>query len=171
MQTYKYVGISHIHKHQFKIHSMCSISTISGSGRSPGEGHGNPLLYFCLESPMDRRAWKATVHSVAKSQTQLKQTQQANNQVYINTYRSLVCVRAQSLQLCLTLWDPTECNPLGSSVHGILQAIILEWVAIFSSRGSSRPRDRTSVSYASCNSRWVLHHQTTWEAHWSLGLF
>ena len=45
---------------------------IPGSGRSPGEGHGNPLKYSCLENPMDRRAWWATVHRVAKSQTQQK---------------------------------------------------------------------------------------------------
>ena len=38
------------------------------SGRSPGEGHGNPLQYSCLENPMDRRAWQGTVLRVAKSQ-------------------------------------------------------------------------------------------------------
>ena len=37
------------------------------SGRSPGGGHGNPLQYSCLENPMDRRGWQATVPSVAKS--------------------------------------------------------------------------------------------------------
>ena len=36
--------------------------SVPGSGRSPGEGHGNPLQYSCLENPMDRRAWRATVH-------------------------------------------------------------------------------------------------------------
>ena len=40
-----------------------------GSGRSPGEGHGNPLQYSCLENPMDRVAWWAAVHGVSKSQT------------------------------------------------------------------------------------------------------
>ena len=49
-------------------------------------------------------------------------------------------------QSCLTLCDPVECSPSGSSVHGILQARILEWVAISYSRGSSHPRDRTQVS-------------------------
>ena len=44
-----------------------------GAGRSPGRGHGNPLQYSCLENPTDREAWWATVHSVAKSWTQLKQ--------------------------------------------------------------------------------------------------
>ena len=44
---------------------------IPGSGRSPGEGLGNLLQYSCLENPTDRGAWLATVHVVAKSQTQL----------------------------------------------------------------------------------------------------
>ena len=47
---------------------------------------------------------------------------------------------------CLTLCDPVDCSPPGSSVHGILQAGILEWVAISFSRGSSRPRNRNCVS-------------------------
>ena len=41
-------------------------------GKIPGEGNGNPLQYSCLEIPMDRGAWRATVHSVTKSQTRLK---------------------------------------------------------------------------------------------------
>ena len=45
--------------------------SVPGSGRSPGEGNGNPLQYPCLENPMDRRAWPATVHRVTKSWTQL----------------------------------------------------------------------------------------------------
>ena len=45
---------------------------IPGSERSPGGGHGNPLQYSCLENPMNRGAWQATVHGVAKSQTRLK---------------------------------------------------------------------------------------------------
>ena len=49
-------------------------------------------------------------------------------------------------QSCLTLCDPMDCSPPGSSVHGILQARILEWVAIPFSRGSSQPRDGTQVS-------------------------
>ena len=43
------------------------VSSIPGSGRSPGGGHGNPLRYSCLENPMDRGAWLATVHRVAES--------------------------------------------------------------------------------------------------------
>ena len=44
---------------------------IPGLGRSPGGGNGNPLQYSCLESSMDRGAWQATIHGVAKSQTHL----------------------------------------------------------------------------------------------------
>ena len=50
-------------------------------------------------------------------------------------------------QSSLTLCDPMDCNLPGSSVHGIFQARILEWVAIFFSRGSSQPRNRTQVSH------------------------
>ena len=44
---------------------------IHGSGRSPGEGNGKPLQYSCLDNPMDRGVWQATIHGVAKSQAQL----------------------------------------------------------------------------------------------------
>ena len=47
------------------------LGLIPGSERSPGGGNGNPVQYSCLENPMDRGAWRATVHGVAKSQTQL----------------------------------------------------------------------------------------------------
>ena len=47
--------------------------SMPGLGRSPGGGHGNPLQYSCLENPMDRGAWQATVHRAAKSWTRLKQ--------------------------------------------------------------------------------------------------
>ena len=57
---------------------------------------------------------------------------------------NLVCLVTQS---CPTLWDPLDCSPPGASVHGILHARILEWVAISFSRGSSWPRDWTQVSY------------------------
>ena len=77
---------------------------------------------------------------------------------------SRACVCAKSLQLCLTLCDPMDCTPPGSSVHGIFQARILEWVTRpFSSR-SSQLRDRTCISYVSCIGRQVLYHYATWEA-------
>ena len=48
------------------------VGWIPGSGRSPGEGHGNPLQYSCLENLMDRGAWQAAVWGVAKSWTRLR---------------------------------------------------------------------------------------------------
>ena len=53
---------------------------------------------------------------------------------------------SEVVQLCLTLCDPMDCSLQGSSVHGIFQARVLEWIAISFSRGSSRPRDRSRVS-------------------------
>ena len=63
-----------------------------------------------------------------------------------------VCARvyAKLLQSCPTLCDPMDCSLPGSSVHGILQARTLDWVAMLSSRGSSRLRDWTRVSCGSC---------------------
>ena len=47
------------------------VGSVPGSGRYPGEGNGNPLQYSCLENPMERGAWRATVCGVAKSRTRL----------------------------------------------------------------------------------------------------
>ena len=65
------------------------VGSIPGLGRSPGGGHGNPLWYSCLENPMDREVWWATVHSVTKSQTRLKR---------LSTH-ALVCTKN-----CLESW-------------------------------------------------------------------
>ena len=72
------------------------------------------------------------------------------------------CVHAQSFSHGL-FCDPMDCSLPGTSVCGILQARILEWVAIPFSRGSSRPRDWTWVSGLSCTGRWILYHWATWE--------
>ena len=56
-----------------KAGDMRDVGSIPGLGLSPGGGNGNPLQYSCLESPMDREAWRAKVHKVAKNRIQLKQ--------------------------------------------------------------------------------------------------
>ena len=67
------------------------------------------------------------------------------------------CLCAKSNQLCLTLCNPMDCSPPGSSVHGILQARILEWVAMSFFRESSWPRNWTCMSNVSWLDRWVLY--------------
>ena len=69
-----------------------------------------------------------------------------------------MCMHAKSLQLCPTLCDPMDCSQPGSSVHGILQARVLEQVATPSSWGSSQPRNQTHASYISCIGRRVPYH-------------
>ena len=73
-------------------------------------------------------------------------------------------VHACHAQSCPTFCGTVDCSPPGSSVHGIFQSRILEWVAILFSRGWSRPRDWTRVSCVSCIGRRILYHCATWEA-------
>ena len=84
--------------------------------------------------------------------------------VFLECVCVCVCARAhaKSLQLCPSLCDPVDYSLPGSSVHGILQARILEWVAIPSSRGSSWLRDWNWISYTG---RQIPYHWATREAH------
>ena len=66
-------------------------------------------------------------------------------------------VQCECAQSCPTLCDPKDCNPPGSIVHEIFQTRVLEWVAIFSSRGPSRPRDQALISCGSCIGRRILY--------------
>ena len=69
---------------------------------------------------------------------------------------------AHSLQSCPILCSPIDCSPPGSSVHEILQARILERVAMLSSRGSSQPKDWTHISWVSCIAGEFFIHWATW---------
>ena len=71
-------------------------------------------------------------------------------------------------QSCLTLCDPMDWSLPGTSVHGILQARMLEWVTISFSRGSSQPRDLIRVFCVSCIGRWFFTPRATWEAYLSV---
>ena len=130
-----------------RLHFLFSLSCI-------GEGNGNPFKCSCLENPRDEGAWWAVVYGVAQSRTRLKRlssssmqwTSALNKLLWLLIGNHLLLAR----QVCPTLCDPVDCNPPGSSAHGIFQARVLEWVAISPSRASSRPRDRTCVSCISC---------------------
>jgi len=74
-----------------------------------------------------------------------------------------LCVWAHA-QSCPTLCNTMDYSPPGSSVHEFSQTRILEWVAMLSSRGSSRPRDRTHIFCISCIGRHILYYHATWEA-------
>ena len=78
--------------------------------------------------------------------------------------KQVLCRHAKLLQLCLTLCDPMDYSPPGSSVLGILQARILEWVTISSSRGSAQPRDQTRISYVCCIGGRFFITSATWKA-------
>ena len=138
---------------------MGDLGSISGSGSSPGEGNGNPLQDSCLENPKDGGAWWATVHGVAKSRTRL------NDFTFTFFHFPLVFLKLKCAYeptstlvasvhmrapLCPLLYNSMDRAMPGSSIHGILKARILEWVAISFSRGSSRPRDRACISHISC---------------------
>ena len=85
------------------------------------------------------------MNTVKQNQVERRKTWRKISMIY------MVCMCAKSLQLHPTLCDPMDCCPPGSSVHGILQARILEWVAIPFSRGSSQPREQNCIS---CIGRW-----------------
>ena len=93
--------------------------------------------------------------------------------IFVNTQNYLASVESISLpiylsvidtkllccaQSCSTVRHPVDCSPPGFSVHGNLQARVLAWVAIFSSRGSSQPRNQICVSCISFPGRQILYH-------------
>ena len=113
------------------------------------------------ETVKDRQAWRAVVHGVTKSQTRLG-------------YRTYIFFKGKwkvlVIQSCPTLCDPMDCSLPGCSFHEILQARILEYVAIPFSQGSSQTRDWTRVSCVSCISRRSLYHWANESIHFFKGL-
>ena len=81
-----------------------------------------------------------------------KKKKKRNWKFYVFLLKSIVA------QSCLTLCNPMDCNPMGSSVHGILQARILEWVAISYPKGFFHPRDQTGVSCIAGRFFFFLNH-------------
>ena len=128
------------------------------------------LIVFS-NSLKDREAWHAAVHGAEKSRTWLSNWTTTNTLqtrivgpkgIHICSFS--VWVHAKPLHLCLILCDPMDCRLPGSSVCGILQARILEWIAMLSSRGSSWPSNWTHVSMSPAMAGRFFTTSTTWEA-------
>ena len=129
--------------------------SILGSGRSPGEGNGNPLQYSCLENPTDGEAWLAIVHGVAKSRTRLSDfTIYLSLPIYLtyvfisfiylaSNFLTLLTVItfyvhfcmiqfSSATQVCPILCDPMDCNMPGLPVHHQLPELTqthVHWVS------------------------------------------
>ena len=90
---------------------------------------------------------------------------------------NIVTVTAIAAQSCLTLWDSMDCSPPCSSIHGVFQARVLEWVAIPFSRACSQPRDRTWVSHTAGRffTLWATREAdgffTVWDTKWEVALW
>ena len=113
------------------------------------------MLWKCCTQYARKVGKLSSGHRTGRGQFSFQSQRKAipkNSQTTAQSYSSHMLVSSVQFssvlvaQLCLTLCDPMDCSPPGFSFHRILQARVLEWVAISFSRGSSRPRDRTQVS-------------------------
>ena len=145
---------------------LCILKFFSGRGWATKTAGNIPFLSF---SHMPMSWWN--LHLVTVQRNPLikrhpclpKTLNQVVSYYHFHFHSCLcVCVCAKSLQSCPTPCDSMDCSLPGSSVHGILQARILEWVAVTSPRGSSWPRDQTHISCLSCIGRRGLTTSTTW---------
>ena len=119
------------------------LDSISGLGRSPGGRHENPLQYFCLEnSPVTNEPGRLQSVGLQRVRHDLV----GHSQTRLNTnHHKLKC--SLKMKVKVTQSCPTLCDPMDYTVHEILQARMLEWVAIPFSGGSSQSRDQTQVSH------------------------
>ena len=128
---------------------------IPGSGRSPGEGHGHPLQYSCLENPMDRGAWRTMVHRVRKSWTQLKQLsiQALLKKTEAPSFNSAIAWESIYMNIhnpWETLWSPCFVD------HGHL------WPASMVLQNTSHARSHPAGhAHAQCS---LLHVEEEWES-------
>ena len=114
---------------EWKLTFSSPVATAEPPGKPPNQGRGSqePLR----QDERDQRSSWDSVHTLILSRPHPG---------------SIVKSESEVAQSCPTLCDPVDCSLWGYSVHGIFQAIVLEWIAISFSRGSSQPRDRTPVS-------------------------
>ena len=139
-----------------RIHLQCKrgADSILGSGRSPGGHWTHSSISAC------RIPWTQEPGRIQPTGSQRVGHAEVSEHTCMHY---IACFRYESesevAQSCPTLCDPMDCSLLGSSIHGIFQARILEWVAISFSNGSSRPRDQTQVSFIVGRCFYRLSHQ------------
>ena len=137
-------------------------------------------LISCQSIPLAKHNWKleekgvhqCTLYKVrplehrAEQWENLRSKWKISQDISCHVYSAFVCVCVLVAQLCLILCNPMDCSPPGSSVHGILQARILEWVAMPSTRGSFRPRNLTWVSCIAGGLYHLSHQGSTRKFFW-----
>ena len=132
---------------------ISDVGSLTGLWRFPGEGNGNSLQYSCLGNPMDREASQATVHGShtdgpdwAPTHAYINCTPHTVHYILMTLTLVLEVCCCLVTKLCSPLFHPMDCSLPGSSIHGISQARILEWVAISFSTGSSWPGSQTCIT-------------------------
>ena len=107
------------------------VGSIPGSGRAPGEGHGNPLQYSCLENPMDRGAWWVTVQGATKSWTQLRarvHTHTHTHTLKLQLRQTIMTIRQQQLS-SFQKWIKSELVMMTRSPTHTMLRNRPQWVA------------------------------------------
>ena len=108
-------------------------------GRSTGGGHGNALQYSCLENPMNRGAWRATVHGIAKSQTQLKQLS-PHSLLQRSKHHGMLCVTNRIGQTCCYVSSEARGFLLSLSDQSLwVKPVAMSWGSLVERAPVSRP--------------------------------
>ena len=132
-------------------------SLLAVPGRTEGVKQGDCWWRLLLKRKFRKRSVNSYPLSLLNgSKWALYPEQQSTDKVFST---NCVCVHVQS---CLTLCESMGCSPPGSSVHGIIPARTLEWVAMF--QGIFPPQGSNPYLLLSCIGRWILYHWATWEA-------
>ena len=161
LYPYSISGSSQILSFAFSVHSLSLANKPSASNKNPCLEKRDIVPIIVLPSTF--LIFFSVIHSLKYKLfliNQINGTCLPRNLSADYWSQMCVCVHAQ---LCLTLCNPMDCSPPGSSIHGIFQAGTLEWVAISFSRGSSWSRDWTHVSWVSALAGGFFTTSTTWE--------
>ena len=138
-------------------------------------GHDHPLLIsYCIRNlSLSSQRWKKKSEKMEKQKetncitphSHHRKSRESTNMELMREFLKTEFISSfmKHVQSHLTLCNPMDCSPPGSSIHSISQARLLKWVAISFSRGSFRPRDWTHGSCISCIGRGILYHWATWE--------